>query len=337
MRVRMGRLLGTLAMAFVAASGTSEACHTCRQTPCVLAPAPMPAYQCVTEMVPYTVNRVRVRTEFQEITETIMAPELDVTYVERQRQVCRPVFDVTYVERRCQVCRPVSETTSVTQNVTVCRPETTTQQVTDYVMQAMTQLVTVPVAAPHRCGHCGKVAPACGCATVAQTCYTPVPYVRDVQVTRMVPEVHTREVPVTTTHLVRETVTEKVPVRTCRMVSEVVTDRIPITNVRMVPKTVTRRIPYPVCETVQETRYRPVPRMVPVVPAPAYECPRATPRRRRPPRPRADAAPWGPLCADHAGASRPSIPSSRRVRAARRLRRAWRIAPTGQSRPQVIR
>lgn len=277
MRVRMGGLLGAFAVAFLATSGTSMACHTCRQTPCVLAP-PMPAYRCVTEMVPYTVNRVRTRTEFQEVTETIMAPEVDVTYVERQRQVCRPVYDTTYVPRAVTVCRPVSETTTVTRNVTVCRPETTTQQVTGYSLQPTTQLVTVPVAS--KCGHCGKVAPACGCATVAQTCYTPVPYVRDVQVTRMVPEVQTREVPVTTTHLVRETKTVDVPVRTCRIVSETVTDRIPVPNVRMVPKTVTRRIPYPVCETVQETCYRPVRRIVPVVPVdvPAsYAAPQAVP------------------------------------------------------------
>jgi hypothetical protein len=266
MRVRAAGLLGAFAAAFLATEGTAEACHTCRQTPCVLAPA-MPAYQCVTEMVPYTVTRPHVRTEFQEVTETIMVREVDVTYVERQRQVCRPVVDVTYVPRQVNVCRPVSETTTVTRNVTVCRPETTTRQVTDYYLQPTTQLVTVPVAAPRTCGHCGKVAPACGCATVAQTCYTPVPYTRDVQVTRMVPEVQTRQVPVTTTHLVRETVTKDVPVRTCRIVTETVTDRIPICTPRMVPKTVTRRIPYPVCEMVTETCYRPVTRMVPVVPA----------------------------------------------------------------------
>lgn len=276
MRVRAAKFLGALGLALIATPATVSACHTCRQTPCVLVPAPMPAYQCVTEMVPYTVTRPRMRMEFREVTETVMAPEFDVTYVERQRQVCRPVFDTTYVPRTVTVCRPVSETTMVNQNVTVCRPVTSTQQVTDYMMQAYTRLVTVPVV-PHACGHCGKVAPACGCATVAQTCYAPVPYVRDVQVTQMVPEVQTRQVPVTTTRIVPETITENVPVRTCRMVTEVVTDRIPITNVRCVPRTVTRRIPYPVCEMVTETCYRPVTRMVPVVPAATYAAPAVAP------------------------------------------------------------
>ncbi len=241
MRIRVGGLLAAFAVAFVASSGTSEACHRCRQTPCVLAPAP--AVQCVTEMVPYTVNRVVTRTEFREVTETVMAPEVDVTYVERQRTVCKPVWDRTTVQ----------------QTVTVCRPETTTQQVVEYCLQASTQYVTVPVAS-HQCGHCGKVAPACGCATVAQTCYTRVPVVRDVQVTRMVPETKVVDVPIVN----------------CRMVSEVVTERIPITNIRCVPKQITRRIPYPVCETVAETCYRPVTRMVPCAPA-TYAAPQVAP------------------------------------------------------------
>jgi hypothetical protein len=245
MRVRAGGFLAAVAVAVVAGPGVAEACHKCGRTPCVMAPAPMPAVQCVTEMVPYTVNRMVTRTAYQEVTETIMVPEVNMTYVERQRVVCKPVFDRTTVPR----------------TVTVCRPETTTQQVTEICMQPTTQLVTVPVVA-HKCGHCGKTAPACGCATVAQTCYTPVPVVRDVQVTRMVPETRTVEVPLVT----------------CRMVQEVVTDRIPIPNVRCVPKQVTRRIPYPVCEMVTETCYRPVTRMVPVTcAAPAYAAPQAAP------------------------------------------------------------
>ena len=152
-----------------------------------------------------------------------------MTYVERQRQVCRPVYDTTYVQRTVTVCRPVSETTTVTQNVTVCRPETTTQQVTDYCLQPTTQLVTVPVA-PTKCGHCGKVAPACGCATVAQTCYTPVP-VRPRRPGHpdgprgpdpRGPGDHDPPRP--------RDQDRDVPVRTCRIVTEVVTDRIPVTN-----------------------------------------------------------------------------------------------------------
>jgi hypothetical protein len=275
MRARSVGILAALGMALVASPGTSLACHTCRQTPCVLAPAPMPAYRCVTEMVPFTVNRVVRRIEFREVTETVMAREVDITYVERQRTICKPVFDTTYVPRTITTCRPVTETNTVTRTFTVCRPGTTTQQVTEYCLQPTTRLVTVPVAA-HRCGHCGKVAPACGCATVEQTCYTPVPVTRDVQVTRMVPEVQTREVPVTTTRLVRETKTIDVPVVNCRIVSEVVTEKVPVPNVRCVPRTITRRIPYPVCENVTETCYRPVTRMVPCAPE-GYATPQASP------------------------------------------------------------
>ncbi len=68
---------------------------------------------------------------------------------------------------------------------------------------------------------------------------------------------------------VRETKVETVPVRTCRIVHEIVTDRIPVTTFHCEPKTITRQIPYPVCETVAETCYRPVKTMVPVVYAPA--------------------------------------------------------------------
>ncbi|HEY2156210.1 MAG TPA: hypothetical protein VGH33_11310, partial [Isosphaeraceae bacterium] len=105
MRIRVGRLLTACAVAFVASSGTSEACHRCRQTPCVLVP-PAPAMQCVTEMVPFTVNRMVTRTAFREVTETVMAREFDVTYVERQRTVCKPVWDTTTVQRTVTGCRP---------------------------------------------------------------------------------------------------------------------------------------------------------------------------------------------------------------------------------------
>jgi hypothetical protein len=267
MRVWIRGLMGALGLALVGAPGVSWACTQCHHTPCVMV-APQPAYQCVTEMVPYTVNRVVTRTHWQTVTETVMVREANTTYVECQRTVCRPVYDTKYIPKTITVCRAVSETTKVSQCVPVCRPVTTTQQVTEYCLQPTTQQVTV-AAAPHGCGRCGKVAPACGCVTVTQTCYTQVPVVRNVQVTQYVTEMKTREVPVTTTRFVPETKTVNVPLVSCRMVSEVVTDKIPVTTFRCVPKTVTRKIPYPVCENVTETCYRPVTRMVPVVPAAA--------------------------------------------------------------------
>ena len=274
MRVRAaGSLVATLALAGVMAPGTASACHKCHRTPCVLAPAPapVPTVQCVTEMVPYTTYRTRTRTEYRPVTETIMVKKADTTFIERQRVACKPIFDTTYVQRTVSFCRPVHETSYVNQSYTVCRPVSTTRQVTEYQYQPSTRLVTVP-AVSRGCGHCGKPKISCGCVTVAQTCYTPVPVVRDVVVTHMVSEVMTRQVPVTHTRLVRETKVENVPVTNCRMVREVVTDRIPVTTFHCEPKQVTRQVPYPVCETVAETSYRPVTRMVPIVyaePAPA--------------------------------------------------------------------
>jgi hypothetical protein len=217
-------------------------------------------------MVPYTVNRVVTRVKWQPVTENIMVQEANTTYVDCQRRICRPVYDTTYVKRNITVCRPVSETTTVTQCVPVCKPVTSTQQVTEYQWQATTQYVTT-AAAPQGCGICGRTAPACGCTTVAQICYTAVPVVRNVQVTQYVTEYQTRQVPVTTTRFVPETKEINVPIVSCRMVSEVVTQKIPYTTFRCVPKTITRQIPIPYCETVTETCYRPVTRMVPVAPA----------------------------------------------------------------------
>ncbi len=271
-----GRLIGVLAV--VAATGwlmtgTAEACHKCRQTPCVYtAPAACaPTTQCVTEMVPYTVMRNRTRIEFREETVTIMVREAETTWTERPRVICRPVIDTTTVQKLIDVCKPVFETNYVNQNITVCRPVSTTRQVTEYCMQPTTQYVTVPVASS--CGKCGRKAPACGCQTVAQTCYKPVPVVRDVVETHMVRDVETRQVPVTRCSIVREQKVVDVPVYHTRMVQETVTERIPHVTFRCVPKTITRQIPYPVCETVPETCYRPVTRVVPVT----YAAPQVAP------------------------------------------------------------
>lgn len=265
MRIWIRGLLGALGILILGAPGASWACTMCHRTPCVIAP-PQPAYQCVTEMVPYTVNRVVTRTAWRPVTETIMVREADTKYIDCQRTVCRPVYNTTYCQKTITVCRPVPETTMVTQCAPVCRPVTSTQQVTDYIYQPSTQLVSVPVKS-HGCGICGQTAPACGCVTVAQTCYTPVPVTRNVQVTQYIPEMQTRQVPCTRVRFVPETKTVNVPIVSCRMVSEVVNVKIPVTTFRCVPKQVTRQIPYPVCENVTVTCYRPVTRMVPVAPA----------------------------------------------------------------------
>lgn len=263
------RAIGFVAVVAAAwlTQATASACQRCHQTPCAYgaAPACAPAYQCVTEMVPYTVMRNRTRIEFREESVTVMVREADVTWTERPRVICRPVVDTSTVQRVVNVCKPVFETNFVNQNVTVCRPVSTTRQVTEYCMQPTTRYATVP--ASGQCGRCGHPRSSCGCQTVAQTCYTPVPVVRDVVETHMVPEVQSRSVPVTRCSIVHEQQTVEVPVYHCRMVQETVTERIPHVSFRCVPKTITRQIPYPVCETVPETCYRPVTRVVPCVAA----------------------------------------------------------------------
>ncbi len=273
MQVRAAGFLA-IATAVVLISGaeTAQACHKCQKTPCVLVAAP--TVQCVTEMVPQTVYRTRTRMESRPEVTTVMTRVAETHYVERPRVVCKPVFETSYAQRTVFTCRPVSETTMVNQTYTVCRPVQSTQQVTEYVYQPTTQMVSVPTRVP-TCGKCGKITYACGCITVAQTCYTPVPTVRDVVVTQMVAEQQTRQVPVTTTRMVQEQRVENVPVRTCRMVTETVVDRMPVTTFRCEPKQVTRMVPYPVCETVAETCYRPVQRMVTMVPQYAGPAPQA--------------------------------------------------------------
>lgn len=277
MQVRAAGFLATAATSLAAflTPESAMACHKCQKTPCVLVvPAPAPTVQCVTEMVPQTVYRTRTRMESRPVTETVMTRVANTRYVERPRIVCKPVSETSTVQRTVFTCRPVSETTMVDQSYTVCRPVQTTQQVTEYAYQPSTRLVTFPARVP-TCGKCGKVNYACGCITVAQTCYIPVPTTRDVVVTTLVAEQQTRQVPVTTTRLVQEQHVENVPVRTCRMVTETVVDRVPVTTFQCVPKQVTRMVPFPVCETVAETCYVPVRRLVAV--APAVAAPAAMP------------------------------------------------------------
>lgn len=260
------RIRASLAVAagLLTAVGTASACSTCHRNPCVMV-APRPAYQCVTEQVPYTVYKKQWRTEYDTVTHTVMARVPVTNYVERQRVVCKTVFDTIDVPVQRVVCKPIHETDYVTQNYTVCKPVQSTQQVTTYCMQPSTQYVTVP--AGRKCGLHHK--PDCGeCKVVAQTCFTPVPVVRDVVVTQMVQETQTRQVPVTRTRYVQEVVNEVRHVRQPRQVQEVVTERCPVVTWTCEPRTVTRQVPRRVCEQVAVTKYRCVKRMVPVGCAP---------------------------------------------------------------------
>lgn len=280
MQVRvMGSIVALLAV--VMTSQTATACHTCRQNPCVL--VAQPAYQCVTEMVPYTVMRNQWHTEYETVQQTVMVRQPVTNFVERQRMVCKPVYDVVDVPVQRVVCKPIHETDYVTQTITVCKPVQSTQQVTTYCMQPTTQMVTV--ATGRKCGLCHK--DPCGCRTVAQTCYTPVPVTRDVVVTTMVPETQTRQVPIQRTHYVQEVVNTVRKVRTCRMVQEMVTEKIACVTWTCVPKTVTRQIPHRVCQQVAVTCYRPVSHMVPC----ATYAPAVAPSMQTTPAPSGQGAP----------------------------------------------
>src|SRR5262249_43132278 len=174
------------------------------------------------------------------------------------------------------------ETCYGNQSVSVGRPGTTTQQVTEYCMQPSTRYVSV--VAGRRCGLCGHPRAACGCTTVALTCYTPVPVVREVPVTTFVPEVQTRQVPVTSCRLVREVKTVEVPFTTCQLVREVVTERIPCTTFRCEPRTVTRQIPHPGGERAPAPCAAPATRLAPC-PPPGAAAPQALPTSQSAPPP----------------------------------------------------
>lgn len=247
-----------------------QACHTCKRVPCVAA-APLPAYQCVTEMVPYTVTKPVTRVEMVPVTKTVMVKVPIQQEVQYQRAVCKPVYDTVVVPRTRQICRVVYDTVLVNQQVVQCRPVQTTRQVTEICMQPSTQLITVPVKG--HCGLCGKKPCGGTCKTVAQTCYTPVPVTRNIVETTMVQDVINTKVPVRQGRVVWEEKTENVKYTTCRMTTEIVTEKKIVTvGFQCVPQTVTRQVPVKRCDLVTETCYRPVKRMVPIAyaaPAPA--------------------------------------------------------------------
>ena len=263
MNVKPGWLAATALVALFAGE-TAFACHTCKQTPCVLVSPPEPAYECVTEMVPFTVMKSRTRVDLVPVcTKTVMEKKIDIEYDVQTRTACKPVFDTVFQTRCITVCRPVCETTLICQSYAVCRPVTTTRQVTEYCRKPFTELVTVPV--KNQCGRCGHSQGGCTCMTVARTCYKRVPVVRDVTETHMVTEVQTRMVPLVRWHMVREQKTENVPVTVCRMVNQVIRVKVPRLVVHCEAKQLQYKTAVLTCEEVPVTVYRPVTRMVPVV------------------------------------------------------------------------
>lgn len=258
------RWLPAAVLAVSLAGETLFACPTCKQTPCVIAPPPAPAFECVTEMVPFTVMKTKTRVDFVPVcTKVVMETKIDTTDDEQTLTVCKPIFDTVFETRCSTVCRPVCETTMVCQPYQVCRPITTTRYVTESCLKAYTELVSVPVKT--KCGYCGHSAGGCTCKTVARTCYKRVLVRRQVAETHMVTEVHTEMVPVVHWRMVTEQRIDKVPVTICRMVNQEVRVKVPRLVFRCVPKTLVYKTAVVTCEEIPVTVYRPVVKMVPVV------------------------------------------------------------------------
>jgi hypothetical protein len=258
------RWLAAVVYAVSLAGETVSACHTCKQTPCVIAPPAAPAFECVTEMVPFTVMKTKTRVDLVPVcTKTVMETKIETVYDEQIREVCKPVFDTVFETRCSIVCRPVCETTMVCQPYKVCRPVTTTRQVTEYCLKPYTELITVPVKT--KCGHCGHSGGGCTCKTVARTCYKRVPVVHEVPETHMVTEIQTQMVPVVHWRMVPEQRVERVPVTICRMVNQTVRVRVPRLVFRCVPKTLVYKTAILSCEEIPVTVYRSVVKMVPLV------------------------------------------------------------------------
>ncbi len=283
------QILGLMAalVGLALAADSAWACNLCHRPTCSGVPVcqyvPQPAYQCVTEMVPYTVTQTRMRMELKPENFTVMTQVPETTWIEKTCMVCRPVIETKPVEQRYTICRPVTETTYVDQTYTVCRPVTTTRQVTECCLQPTTQVVAVPAAQPcamgcggcglgllcgkkHGLHGCGGLTPT-GCQYVTQTCYTPVPVTRTICETQMVPETQVRKVPVTTCHYVTEEKVTTVNITCCRIETVPEVRKFPVVTIKCVPETRTRMVPICVPEQVTTTCYRPVTRMVPIAPA----------------------------------------------------------------------
>ena len=281
MNLKPGWLAATLLVALLCGEPVF-ACHKCKQTPCVLAPPCEPVYECVTEMVPFTVMKTKTKVDLVPVcSKTVMEKKIDIEYDVRPSSACKPVFDTVMQPRCVTVCRPVCETTLVCQQYRVCRPVTTTRQVTEYCRKPVTELVTVPV--KNRCGRCGHSEGGCTCMTVARTCYKCVPVVREVTETHMVTETQTQMVPVVRWHMVTEQKTEIVPVTVCRMVNQLIYVKVPRMVIHCEPKQLIYKTAVLSCEEVPVTVYRPVTRMVPVV----FSTPRHSPAPRTSPSRRA--------------------------------------------------
>ena len=89
MSVRTGLRPSVLTVSL--AGNTVLACHTCKQTPCVMTPPPAPAFECVTEMVPFTITKTKTRVDLVPVcTKTVMETKIDIVYDEQIEPSANP-------------------------------------------------------------------------------------------------------------------------------------------------------------------------------------------------------------------------------------------------------
>jgi hypothetical protein len=176
------------------------------------------------------------------------------------------------------VMKPVYETSSRTENYTVLRPVTTCQ--TRYVDQGYMAQQTVmkpgwPSTRLRWSGGGTAVDPATGLAVYqrpglyweqtphgtyeVQNVWQPNVVPQQVQTTNYVPQIESREVPVTTVRYQPETVVRKVPVQTCRIEQQQIVKKVPVTVMKPIEERVEVKTPVKVCRWVSETQVRKIP------------------------------------------------------------------------------
>jgi len=100
MRVRLGGLIAAMVAGALASEPPRRGSNV-SPAPCVL----VPAYKCVTEMVPYTVMKTRMRRRYQSVTETVMARVPETTFPRAATRRLQAGLRHATVQRKVVVCK----------------------------------------------------------------------------------------------------------------------------------------------------------------------------------------------------------------------------------------
>jgi hypothetical protein len=82
---------------------------------------------------------------------------------------------------------------------------------------------------------------------------------QQVQTTNYVPQIESRQVPITTLRYQPETVVRKVPIQTCRIEQQLVVKKVPVTVMKPIEERVEVKEPVQVCRWISETQVRKIP------------------------------------------------------------------------------